>query len=740
MHVRTARVKRHGKTIEYPQLVESYRRPKDGMPAHRVLASLKGLPPQVIENLRVALAAGRKGKRVVAATVRKTTRPHQPVEANLDYLAEAVVWELWRNSGVGQMVSQLLPETGSDVAQADVVGILVNQRCVAPDSKLAAQRWFPKTALPELVGIAPRQLNNSRIHRVLEDLDGIEEPLQKNLAALHVGHRAAFSALFLDVTDTWFVGRGPELAEFSKCKEGFIRRKIGIVLLCDEQGYPLRWTVLSGRTSDSPAMLGVMDELQDLRWAQKLPVVCDRAMGRTATIRTMIDWDVYFVTALLRDEIGAYTDRVAYRQFEHVEAPSGEPSKAELEAVAETARQAGLQEVSPDLFLLDLSIVERRKAETATSRSAGGQQLQSDKTIIAMHHAQQMQQRLDDGRVETQGQAGAMFGYSKRVSCNLLRLMSLPEDLQEAVLQGQAVGLSLQQLRDLTKLLDPEGQREEFGRLVSEVSKGGANSSKRRLKGGSRGATSLPEHPPVRVRAVVCFSPEMLFQQRKSSAALLDDIRLFERDLNRRLATPQSRRSRDSVLGEVAAKLRKAELSDCFKVHLTTREVGGRERFLVELELRKGEWALRRRYDGFWVLVTHPALNLDAEQLPRLYRAKDTVEKSFQDIKSVVELRPLRHRTNPKVKTHVTLCMLALYLNRLLEDKAAQQSLPQPPTAAAALETLRTVHLNELHIDETVLPFHTITKCTAEQRRLLGSLDLEYLADDQEMLDRLTPR
>ena len=41
----------------------------------------------------------------------------------------------------------------------------------------------------------------------------------------------SFATLFMDVTDAWFEGRGPEMAERNRTKEGFKnRRKIGIDL------------------------------------------------------------------------------------------------------------------------------------------------------------------------------------------------------------------------------------------------------------------------------------------------------------------------------------------------------------------------------------------------------------------------------------------------------------------------------------------------------------------------------
>ena len=64
MHLRTSRVTRNGKTYEYHQLVESYRRESDGMPATRVLASLGQLSAVELDNIKLAISASRDGKRL----------------------------------------------------------------------------------------------------------------------------------------------------------------------------------------------------------------------------------------------------------------------------------------------------------------------------------------------------------------------------------------------------------------------------------------------------------------------------------------------------------------------------------------------------------------------------------------------------------------------------------------------------------------------------------------------------
>src|SRR4029450_8852916 len=111
MHIRVSRHRRNGKNYDYAQLVESYRRPADGVPAHRVIATL-GPPDSVeVQNFRAALEAARAGKRVaVIAQARPTTaRPPKPT-ANLRYLDLAVLLELWREWGLDAMLDELMPQ------------------------------------------------------------------------------------------------------------------------------------------------------------------------------------------------------------------------------------------------------------------------------------------------------------------------------------------------------------------------------------------------------------------------------------------------------------------------------------------------------------------------------------------------------------------------------------------------------------------------------------------------------
>ncbi|MCD6499544.1 MAG: hypothetical protein J7M25_14720, partial [Deltaproteobacteria bacterium] len=81
-------------------------------------------------------------------------------------------------------------------------------------------------------------------------------------------------------TDAWFEGRGPDLAERGRTKEGLRNRhKVGILLLCNEHGYPLRWKTLAGRTKAPQALRELVGGIEAEPWARDVPIVFDRAMG-----------------------------------------------------------------------------------------------------------------------------------------------------------------------------------------------------------------------------------------------------------------------------------------------------------------------------------------------------------------------------------------------------------------------------------------------------------------------------
>jgi transposase len=650
------------------------------------------------------------------AVVRQTRTTAPKPTANLRYLDLAVLLELWRETGLGEVLEDLLPIGEAAVRPASVVAALTLQRCVDPASKLQATRWLPRTALPELLDVTPAAFNNTRLHRVLAELDDATPALMAKLPSHYIARDGRFAALFIDTSDTWFVGEGPSMSRVGKTKEGRLERKIGILLLCNEHGYPLRWEVFEGTQHDSIPMLRTFKAVAGLRWATEVPIVCDRAMGHTAEIQAMVDTGLQFLTALTCTEFDAYAPTLPHNAFAELD------SSAEVKAVAQCAEKAGLHRVRDDLYVLDLGIVERADG---VARPTGSVQ---NVVVEAMRLCREIHEALAHKRFASQAAAGRSLGLRKSVTTKYCALSALSEQQQREVLDGK-VRAPLARLLEVAALKDKARRDEAFDALLH------SSPSKPLRTRASVADPPAAASPSLRVRVVAYFNPDRFVFERQRAREQLQAIEAFAKQLNAKLQAPRSRQTRRSIAAQVDRRLRQEALLEAFEVRIHEGSDDASSPLCVDLVLDQAEWERRRRYDGFTVLVSHPDLPHAPAELCSLYRAKDAVEKDFGVIKSVVDLRPIRHRDDGKVRAHVTLCMLALLLERTLRRRLAKHG----ASAEMAIETLATCHLNVFK-GERGPAAYAITQLDDDQRALLRSLRMLHLADDGALADKITAR
>ena len=718
MHIRFVTSRKGGVVHKHPQLVESYRRAKDGMPAHRVIAGLGKLSPQAVENLQTALRAARRGQAVVLQEDVALTLGRVKVVANYVFLPVLAALRAWQQLEMDLLLRSALPPSHTHVEVQAILAALTFHRILHPGSKLAATRWYPVTALPELQGIAPKRFHNTRVHEALAALDKAEAPLQEMLPD-HLRDRVGpYQAMFLDLSDTWFEGRGSPLAEESRTKEGLVRRRIGIALLCDRRGFPLRWKTLPGKFGEATVMGDIVEEIKGLPWVGENPVAMDRAMGNAATLLRLLDTGVRFVTALPLQEFDSWTEAIPWAPFATLDLRDTKEGREEdLRKTCTTASAAQLQEVHPTRrWILDLGIVEREDLRRDPAPGLGP-------VARMLREALAIQSETNDTD-RTRAQIAKRHGTTPRTLRRYLLLTRLSAAVQDRIRAGEAERLTATQLQDLARGA-PEEQEKTFAELLERAPsrKPGA-----RMRVGTEGDDS----PPVAARLVVTFNPEAFLNERSAARETRRTLEAFLADLNRRLRSKSSRRKPGSIEHEVTQQLDRRKLRNIFTIHVHDRD--GRPQ--VDLECDEEAWAHGQRYHGFNVIVAHPELRLEASQLVELYFAKDAVEKDFQTIKSEVELRPVHHRTDAKVRAHVTICVFALLLLRWIEQKLAAAGLSMKATTA--LEALAPVHLNRLRTEPTAA--YTVTERTPEQQRLVDALGLAQLLRDDEIAALITER
>jgi transposase len=147
----------------------------------------------------------------------------------------------------------------------------------------------------------------------------------------------------------------------------------------------------------------------------------------------------------------------------------------------------------------------------------------------------------------------------------------------------------------------------------------------------------------------------------------------------------------------------------------------------VEWEYRDREVKRAAGRDGkYGLLCTDPRLS--AGEVVREYLGKDFVEKCFRTAKTYVELEPVRHRRERRVRAYLFVCMLALRLQAALRWRLIEGGVEEDAVAEyqeRLLEDLSRVERVEVSLGMEVRTWYlNTTKVVTEGLRRLKLKDL----------------
>jgi len=145
-----------------------------------------------------------------------------------------------------------------------------------------------------------------------------------------------------------------------------------------------------------------------------------------------------------------------------------------------------------------------------------------------------------------------------------------------------------------------------------------------------------------------------------------------------------------------------------------------------------------REEGGKYVLQTN-VTTLCAHEAAVAYRQLEAVEDCFRLLKDTLRLRPIYHRSPHRVRGHVGLCVIALFLLRLLEQRLLSAGIAAP--AAEAIATVSELQAVPITVGErTVWPTPHITTRAAAILRAVGVTDIKArFAADLEASGQLAP-
>jgi transposase len=171
--------------------------------------------------------------------------------------------ELWRRLGLNGFFEQALDEEAAEVPWSRVAAVLTINRLCAPGSELAIEeRWYPATALDDLLEIEEGKINDTRLYRCLDRIlphkTKLEQHLKQGYGELF---GAEFDVLLYDLTSTYvegaaeknpMMGRGYSRDHRPDCEQ------MVIALIVNREGFPFSYETFDGNRADVSTMESIL--------------------------------------------------------------------------------------------------------------------------------------------------------------------------------------------------------------------------------------------------------------------------------------------------------------------------------------------------------------------------------------------------------------------------------------------------------------------------------------------------
>ncbi len=167
--------------------------------------------------------------------------------------------ELWKRLQLDRFFESTVDSEYAEVPWSRVAALLAINRLCAPGSELAIEeRWYPSTALDDLLGIEEGKINDTRLYRCLDHIlpqkTKLEQHLKQRYGELF---GAEFDVLLYDLTSTYVEGAAEKNPMM---RRGYSRdhrpdcEQMVIALIVNSEGFPFSYETFDGNRADVSTM------------------------------------------------------------------------------------------------------------------------------------------------------------------------------------------------------------------------------------------------------------------------------------------------------------------------------------------------------------------------------------------------------------------------------------------------------------------------------------------------------
>ena len=259
--------------------------------------------------------------------------------------------ELWRRLQLDRFFEQAVDDDPADIPWSRVAALLAINRLCAPGSELAIeQRWYPSTALDDLLGLEEGKINDTRLYRCLDRILPHKTKLERHLKERYGElFGAEFDILLYDLTSTYVEGAAEKNPMM---RRGYSRdhrpdcEQMVIALIVNNEGFPLSYETFDGNRADVSTMETILRMVERKYGRARRIWVFDRGIVSEENLAAIRKRDGQYLVGTPRSQMKQFEVELAKDDWAQVR-PEVEVKKVAIPQGEETyilCRTAGRKE------------------------------------------------------------------------------------------------------------------------------------------------------------------------------------------------------------------------------------------------------------------------------------------------------------------------------------------------------------------------------------------------------------
>jgi transposase len=231
--------------------------------------------------------------------------------------------QLWKRLELDRFFEQAVDEDPADVPWSRVAAVLAINRLCAPGSELAVEeRWYPSTALDDLLAIQEDKINDTRLYRCLDRILPHKTKLERHLKQRYGElFEAEFDVLLYDLTSTYMEGAAEKNPMI---RRGYSRdhrpdcEQMVIALIVNSEGFPFSYETFNGNRADVSTIETILRMVERKYGKARRIWVFDRGMVSEENLAAIRKRDGQYLVGTPRSQMKRFEAELLQDGWVHV--------------------------------------------------------------------------------------------------------------------------------------------------------------------------------------------------------------------------------------------------------------------------------------------------------------------------------------------------------------------------------------------------------------------------------------